>query len=103
MPVAWRVCAICPVATALRLSAEQQAVVADWVEQGADLARDGVVRWRRIDLKQRIETSFGVCLHERTVGKLLHKLSFRRISVRPQHPQSDPAAQSSFKRRLLLL
>jgi transposase len=85
-----------------RLSAEQQAAVADWVEQGADLARDGVMRWRRIDLKQRIERSFGVCLHERTVGKLLHKLSFRRISVRPQHPQSDPVAQASFKRRLLL-
>ena len=25
-----------------RLSADQQAAVADWVEQGADLARDGV-------------------------------------------------------------
>ena len=29
-------------------------------------------------------------LHERTVGKLLRKLSFRRLSVRPQHPQSKP-------------
>ena len=86
-----------------RLSTEQQAAVADWVERGADLKRDGVVRWRCIDLKQRIETTFGVCLHERTVGKLLHKLSFRRLSVRPQHPQSDPAAQASFKRRFLLL
>ena len=85
-----------------RLSAEQQATVADWVEQGAELARDGVVRWRRVDLKQRIETTFGVCLHESTVGKLLRKLSFRRLSVRPQHPQSDPAAQASFKRRLLV-
>jgi transposase len=85
-----------------RLSAEQQAAVADWVAQGADLARDGVVRWRCVDLKQRIETTFGVCLHERTVGKLLHKLLFRRLSVRPQHPQSDPAAQASFKRRFLL-
>jgi transposase len=84
------------------LSAEQQAAVADWVDQGADLERDGVVRWRRIDLKQRIETSFGVGLHERTVGKLLHKLSFRRLSVRPQHPQSDPAAQASFRRCFLL-
>ena len=85
-----------------RLSAEQQAAVADWVEQGADLERDGVVRWRRIDLKQRIETSFGVCLHERTVGKLLRKLSFRRLSVRPRHPKNDPAAQASFRRSFLL-
>jgi transposase len=83
-----------------RLSAEQQGAVADWVEQGAE--RDGVVRWRRIDLKQRIEAAFDVCLHERTVGKLLHKLSFRRLSVRPQHPQSDPAAQASFRLSFLL-
>jgi transposase len=69
-----------------RLSAEQQTAVADSVEQGADLERDGVVRWRRIDLKQRIEMTFGVCLHERTVGKRLHKLSFRRLSVCRQHP-----------------
>lgn len=81
-----------------RLSAEQQAAVANWVEQGADLERDGVVRWRCIDLKQRIETDFDVHLHERTIGKLLRKRSFRRLSVRPQHPQSDPEAQASFRR-----
>jgi transposase len=85
-----------------RLSAEQQAEVAGWVEQGADLKRDGVVRWRCVDLQQRIKRSFGVCLHERTVGKLLHKLSFRRLSVRPQHPKSDPEAQASFRRRFRL-
>ena len=85
-----------------RLSAEQQATVEAWVEQGADRERDGVVRWRCIDLQQRIETRFGVNLHQRSVGKLLRKLSFRRLSVRPQHPQSDPDAQASFRLSLLL-
>jgi len=85
-----------------RLSAEQQAAVADWVEPGAELERDGVVRWRCMDLKQRIETTFGVSWHERTVGKLRRKLSFRRLSVRPQHPPSDPEAQASFKRNFRL-
>ena len=80
-----------------RLSAEQQAEVAGWVDQGADLGRDGVVRWRRVDLQQRIRQNFGVDLHERTIGKLLDKLSFRRLSVRPQHPKSDPDAQASFR------
>jgi transposase len=80
-----------------RLSVEQQAEVAVWVDEGADLKRDGGVRWRRVDLQQRIQHSFGVCLHERTVGKLLHKLSFRRLSVRPQHPKSDPEAQATFQ------
>jgi len=85
-----------------RLSAEQRAEVAAWVEQGADLKRDGVVRWRCVDLQQRIRRNFGVSLHERTVGKLLRKLSFRRLSVRPQHPKSDPEAQVSFRPGLLL-
>src|SRR4051812_49559820 len=85
-----------------RLSAEQQAEVEAWVDEGADLKRDGVVRWRCVDLQQRIQQSFGVSFHERTVGKLLNKLSFRRLSVRPQHPKSDPEAQASFRLRFLL-
>jgi len=80
-----------------RLSPEQEAAVAGWVEQGPDLARDGVVRWRCVDLQDRIGREWGVSLHERTVGKLLRKLAFRRLSVRPQHPKSDPEAQASFR------
>jgi transposase len=80
-----------------RLSAEQEAVVDRWVEQGPELERDGVVRWRCRDLQERTGREFGVSLHERTVGKLLTKLRFRRLSVRPHHPQSDPAAQAAFK------
>jgi transposase len=79
-----------------RLSAEQVAQLAKWVAEGPDLARDGVMRWRCIDLQARILCEFAVSLHERTVGKLLHRLSFRRMSVRPQHPQSQPEAQAVF-------
>jgi hypothetical protein len=39
-------------------------------------------------------------LHERTVGKLLRKLSFRRLSVRPQHPQTKPEEQAVFRAAL---
>ncbi len=88
---------------ASRLSAEQQAKVAQWVEQGPDLERDGVVRWRCVDLQQRIGREFAVRLHERTVGKLLHKLTFRRLSVRPRHPQGKPEAQELFKLGSLVL
>jgi len=79
-----------------RLSSEQEAMVARWVEDGPELERDGVVRWRCRDLQERIRDEFRVNLHERTVGKLLTRLRFRRLSVRPQHPQSDPAAQAAF-------
>jgi Winged helix-turn helix len=56
-----------------------------------------VVRWRRVDLQARIERAFAVRLHPATVGKLLRKLRFRRLSVRPQHPQTDPAEQEAFR------
>jgi len=80
------------------LSWVEQGKFASWIEEGADLARDGVVRFRRADLRDRIAAEFGVTLHERSVGKLLRRLDFRRLSVRPQHPQSDPAAQEAFKK-----
>jgi len=80
-----------------RLSDEQEAELDRWVEEGADLERDGVVRWRCCDLRARIEREFGIRFHERTVGKLLAKLRFRRLSVRPRHPESNPAAQAAFK------
>ena len=81
-----------------RLSPAQEAEVARWVEAGPDPAVHGVVRWRRVALRDLIERRFGARLHERTVGTLLRKLGFRRLSVRPQHPQSDPAAQEAFKK-----
>ena len=83
-----------------RLSAEQRAEVAKWVEQGPDLEQDGVVRWRCIDLQRRIMRVFDVSLHERTVGKLLRQLSFRRLSVRPQHPQTVSEEQAVFRAAL---
>jgi hypothetical protein len=46
---------------------------------------------------------FSVELHESTVGKLLRKLSFQHMSVRPQHPQSKPDEQEVFSASFLLL
>ena len=81
-----------------QLAPEQMAELAAWVEAGPDPERDGVVRWRRKDLQRRIESSFGVEVHERTVGKYLAALGYRRLSVRPRHPKADPAAQDAFKK-----
>ena len=81
-----------------RLLPEQQAQIAAWIEQGPTRSEHGVVRWRCVDLREAIAKEFGVTLHEGTVGKLLRRLGLRRLSVRPQHPESDPAAQEAYKK-----
>ena len=58
-----------------RLSPAQEAELERWVETGPDPAEHSVMRWRRVDLRD-----------------------FRRLSVRPQHPESDPAEQEAFKK-----
>lgn len=82
------------------LSEDQKAQLSRWVEAGPNPARDGVVRWRRADLARRIEAEFNVKLHERTVGTYLAKLGFRKLSVRPEHPNAVSAAQTAFKKTL---
>src|SRR6266850_712402 len=80
-----------------KLTAEQIADLARLVEAGPDPACHGVVRWRRVDLRDELERRFGVMLHERSVGKMLAKLGYRRLSVRPSHPQTDEAAHEAVK------
>ena len=67
-----------------RLTPSQMAALSRAIEAGPDPERDGVVRWRCIDLKQLIRTRFGVDYHERSVGKLLAALGFSHISARPR-------------------
>ena len=78
------------------LSPEQEQQVARWVDEGPDLARDGVTRWRRADLVRTIKERFGVVMAERSVSDVLRSLGFRRLAPRPRHPAHDPAAQASF-------
>ena len=81
-----------------RLSAAQMAELAGLVEAGPDPARHGVVRWRCVDLQAEIKRRFGVEISERHVGRLLKRLGFSRLSVRPRHPKADAAAQRAFKK-----
>ena len=80
------------------LDARQTERLAELVRQGPDLAEHGVVRWRRVDLARVLRAEFGVSVAERTMGTLLRRLGFRRISARPQHPKQDLAAQEAHKK-----
>jgi transposase len=81
-----------------RLSVEQLAQFAQIIEAGPDREKDGVVRWRRLDLKRVIAERFGVEFHQRYVGKLLKKLGFSHMSARPRHPAQDERTVEGFKK-----
>lgn len=81
-----------------KLTPGQPAELAEIVETGPDPETDGVVRWRRIDLKAVIERRFGVSYHERSVSRLLHELGFSHVSARPRHPEQDVEALEAFKK-----
>jgi transposase len=81
-----------------QLTAAQLAELAQLVEDGPDVDVHGVVRWRCVDLQAQIEKRFGVAVSERHVGRLLKRLSFTHLSVRPRHPEADEAAQAAFKK-----
>lgn len=83
-----------------RLSAEQMGELAVIVDTGPDPEVDGVVRWRRIDLCEVVDRRFGVRVAERTMGTILRRLGFVRLSARPCHPQSDAEAQAVYKKLL---
>ena len=85
-----------------KLSIEAKSVLSEWVQQGPDLAEDGVVRWRLCDLRDRILARFFVVMDERSVGRILKTLTFSHISVRPRHPQADAEAQEAHKKTSLI-
>src|SRR5260221_3769150 len=83
-----------------KLTARQQAELAALVEAGPNPAVHGVVRWRRVDLRDELQRRFGVTLHERSVGKVLPKLGYRKPAVRPRPPQPGEEATETFKKTL---
>ena len=80
-----------------RLSEEQLAQFAKIVETGPNREKDGIVRWRRVDLKRVIGRKVRRRL-PRYVGKLLKKLGFSHISARPRHPAQDERIVEGFKK-----
>jgi len=81
-----------------KLTAAQKMELARLVEAGPDRAVHGVVRWRRADLRDELKRRLGVELHERSVGRILAELGYRRLSVRPRHREADEDAQEAFKK-----
>jgi len=79
------------------LTPEQEKELEALVFQGP---KGSLVRWRCLDLQGEIKKRFKVHYHERSVGKILRRLGFVRLSVRPIHPEGDKEAQEAFKKSL---
>jgi len=80
------------------LTPDQRAALGRAVEAGPEPWRDGVVRWRLIDLAQWLWEAFGVSVSVATVGRELRALGFRKLSARPRHYAQDPEAAEAFKK-----
>jgi transposase len=81
-----------------KLTAEQKAELARIVERGPDRKKDGVVRWRCVDLKGVIKERWNVDLDEVSVGRLLKELGFSHVSARPCHPKQEEGVVEAFKK-----
>lgn len=80
------------------LTEAQMAELKEIVINGPDPETDKVVRWRCIDLRDKIARRFSVTVHKRTVAKWLRKLEMTRLQPRPFHPRKDAAAQQAYKK-----
>jgi transposase len=83
-----------------KLTIEQKQQLKQIVETGPDPHRDGVVRWRCVDLRRVIKERFAVEIDEVTIGRVLKELGFAHMSARPQHPQQKKETIEEFKKTL---
>jgi putative transposase len=81
-----------------KLDAAQRGALARMVEDGPIPAAHGVVRWRLVDLVQWVWEEFGIAVSEATLGRVLRKMGYRKLSARPRHHAQDPEAAAVFKK-----
>lgn len=72
--------------------------LAELIEAGPIPAVHAVVRWRLIDLVQWVWDEFQITVSERTLGRVLNKMGYRKLSARPRHHAQNPEALVAFKK-----
>ena len=71
------------------------------VEDGPNLALDGVVRWRLIDLARWIFEEYRISVTKQILSRELRSMGYRKLSARPRHHAQDAAAVAAFKKTSL--
>ena len=80
------------------LKEEHRSALAQAVEVGPTPWRDGVVRWRLVDLAAWLREEFGITASRQTLGRELRRMGYRSLSARPQTHGQDPEAMEAFKK-----
>jgi transposase len=80
------------------LQPEHRAVLAAMIERGPIPAIHGVVRWRVIDLCQRLYEEFEVSISRQTLSRELRAMGYRKLSARPRHHAQAAGAIEAFKK-----
>src|SRR6202140_2441244 len=81
-----------------KLNDAQRQAVARMIESGPIPAVHGVVRWRLIDLAQRIFEEFRITIAKQTLSRELRAMGYRKLSARPRHHAQAVGAIEDFKK-----
>jgi transposase len=80
------------------LQFKHRRALAQMVENGPIPAIHGVVRWRLVDLVRWVWEEFRIAVSETTIGRVLKKMGYRKLSARPLHHAQNPDAVAAFKK-----
>ena len=81
-----------------RLNDAHRAALEAIVGSGPAPAVDGVVRWRLVDLCQRLWEEFRVSVAKQTLSRELRAMGYRKLSARPRHHAQAEGAVALFRR-----
>ncbi len=85
------------------LSPEQRQALERAIEEGPIPSIHGVVRWRLIDLVQRVWDELRITISPQTMSRELRALNYRKLSARPRHHAKSEAEVDAFKKRSRLV
>ena len=80
------------------LDDEQRRALQEIVEQGPIPAIHGVVRWRLVDLMQRVWEEFRLAISKQTLSRELRAMGLCKLSARPRHHARNEHVADAFKK-----
>ena len=87
--------------TRCKLNTDQLQWLRQRIEEGPR-PEDEVCVLRGQDIQRIIKNQFGVSYSLNAIYNLLHRLGYRHVSSRPEHPKGDPEAREAFKKKSLI-